>query len=495
MRKWRKSDHTLAGEAALSLCVLAVAALVFGLYGFGGPLYRDYGIYLYGGQRMAAGVPPYAGIFDHKGPLPVMLAGLGVSLSKWLSLDDVYAVRLAFFTAACLAVVAVYLLGRSVFRTRVAGIFSALTFVGFYGFARPAASGPEPKTPLVLFEVLSLLLMTRKKWFWAGFCGSVSLLAWQPAGLLTVTGMILAAGRPQGERLNAVLRMSAGIATPLVVTLVYYWYERALGELMQGLLLFNVLRIYRDKTIPLLDPMGVAGQIVSGYSTMLLPILIGLVMIVVLYFQRPFPYRFAPILLSLPLLVAWSTLDFQVPEDFYIFLPYAAIGFGVFLASALHRVERPRLVGVLLGVALVVGALANIPLFNGLDAPGPALAAQKQSARDIQNRFGKDARIASINAPQVLALLHDENPNPYLFITDGIDREIAATTPGGFEGWVQNLKAYDPVAISFFAEGQRQLPDATMTEENKRELYSWLNAKYHIEQIGTFWLYVKNSPG
>src|SRR5919202_626868 len=47
------------GEFLPLLVVLALAALVYGLYGFDGPLYRDYGIYLYGGQRMAEGIPPY----------------------------------------------------------------------------------------------------------------------------------------------------------------------------------------------------------------------------------------------------------------------------------------------------------------------------------------------------------------------------------------------------------------------------------------------------
>jgi hypothetical protein len=133
------------GGLAFPLLVLALAALVYGLYGFDGVLLRDYSIYLYSGQRVAEGVPPYVGIFDHKGPLSPLIAGFGVAMSGLLNLDDVYAVRVVFYATACLAVVAVYLLGKEVFRSREVGLFAALTFLGFYAYAQPAASGPEPR--------------------------------------------------------------------------------------------------------------------------------------------------------------------------------------------------------------------------------------------------------------------------------------------------------------------------------------------------------------
>src|SRR5918998_2866006 len=108
-----KGNLAWAGELGLPLLILALAAFVYGLYGFGDVLLRDYSIYLYSGQRMAEGIPPYVSVFDHKGPLSPMLAGLGVILSQQLSWDDVLTVRLVFFATVCLTVVAVYLLGKS----------------------------------------------------------------------------------------------------------------------------------------------------------------------------------------------------------------------------------------------------------------------------------------------------------------------------------------------------------------------------------------------
>ena len=168
------------GKLSLPLVILVLAALVYSMYGFEGVLLRNYSIYLYSGHPLAEGAPPYVSVFDHKGPLPPMLAGVGVMLSKWLSWDDIYTVRLIFFATGCLTVVAVYLLGKNVFRSQVAGLFAALTFLGFYGYAQPATSGPEPKTPMVLFQTLSLLLATQKRWFWARFFDSLAFWCGSP---------------------------------------------------------------------------------------------------------------------------------------------------------------------------------------------------------------------------------------------------------------------------------------------------------------------------
>lgn len=344
---------------AFPLLVLALAALVYALYGFDGVLLRDYSIYLYSGQRVAEGVPPYVGVFDHKGPLSPLIAGFGVVMSGLLNVDDVYAVRLVFYVTACLTVVAVYLLGKDVFRSREAGLFAALTFLGFYAYAQPAASGPEPKTPMVLFQTLSLLLAVRKKWFWSGFSGSLAFLVWQPMAAFAFVTFLLAITRPREERYGAALRTIAGGATPFLATVAYFYYHGALYDFLDGFVLFNFLFLERGSFSAAALLGTAASNIILPYSTMLVPILIGLVVILRLYFQRPFEYRFLPILLSFPAPVLWSLRDFQLADDFYVFLPYAAIGFGGFLAAAIRRADNPRVLAALLSAILLTIALAN----------------------------------------------------------------------------------------------------------------------------------------
>jgi hypothetical protein len=482
---------------ALPLLVLALAALVYGLYGFDGILLRDYSIYLYSGQRVAEGVPPYVGVFDHKGPLSPLIAGFGVAMSGVLNIDDVYAVRLVFCTTACLAAVAVYLLGKDVFRSWEAGLFSALTFLGFYAYAQPASSGPEPKTPMVLFETLSLLFAVHKRWFWSGFFGSLALLVWQPMAAFAFATFLLAITRPREERYGAALRALAGTATPILVTIAYFYYQGALADFFDGFVLFNFLFIERGEISTVSTLTTAAINIVLPYITMLVPILIGLVMIVRLYFQRPFEYRFLPILVSFPAPVLWSLRDFQLADDFYVFLPYAAIGFGSFLLAAIRRTDSPRVLAVVLSAILLTIALANTwdevnaASAQKLTGTTTDLPAQREGARQIQERFGEDVKVASINSPAVMVLLHKTNPDPYLWITAGVDNRIAARTPGGFEGWLEDLGEYDPDVISFFGDGQSLLPSAHLTPERRQQLDLWLDPRYSAEKVGPFWLFVK----
>src|SRR5919199_5801449 len=392
----QKGNLRPAGRSALPLLVLVLAVFVYGMYGFDGVLPLDYSIYLYSGQRMAEGIPPYVSIFDHKGPLSPMIAGLGVMLSKLLDGDDIYTVRAVFFATGCLTVVAVYLLGKSVFRSQVAGFFAALTFLGFYAYGYPAASGPEPKTPMVLFQTLSLLLASQKRWFWAGCFGSLAFLVWQPMGVFSVVVFVLAVSRPKGERRDAVFRALGGIATPLLVIVGYFYYYGALDKLLDGVVLFNALYLTRGDytTTPLVymavsDPTlsqallnpSLLWESVSGvvlpYMTMSVPIVIGLAMIIRLYFLRPYQYRFAPILLSLPAPFLWAFVDFALSEDFFVYLPYVAIGFGAFVVWVIRRAKIPWLAGTLLGVALLGIAIANT--FEEVNAP----AADKLLATNI----------------------------------------------------------------------------------------------------------------
>ncbi len=310
----RKAENlVLTRRALLPVLVFALAVVVYGQYGFDGELRRDHAIYLYSGQRMAEGIPPYVSIFDHKGPLAPMLAGLGVMISEQLGWDDIYTVRAVFFVVGCVAVVSVYALGNGLFRSRRVGAFAALTFLGFFGFAQYAASGPEPKVPMVLFQVLSLLLTSRKRWFWAGVCGSLSFLVWLPMAIFPLVTLFLATVQPRRGRTTAMVLALAGIGLPLVAVSAYFWYHDAFGKLLDGSILFNVFYGDREEQSVLshfLAPVRVA---LHGYGTAFLPILVGFAMIVYLLFSRTVRHgslgnvlkgdALAPVLLTFPVVV------------------------------------------------------------------------------------------------------------------------------------------------------------------------------------------------
>lgn len=456
-------------------------------------------MFLYGGQRLAAGVPPYLGIFDVKGPITPMVCGLGVLISKWLGWDDVYTVRLVFLFASSMAVVATYLLGKSLFQSQRVGIFAALTFLGFFEFAREAASGPRAKTLVALFGALALLFTSRKKWFWAGLFGALSALTWQPSGIFMLVTLILAATQPRKERFLAISSSLVGIGLPAAMLVLYFHSQNALFELLDGILLFYFR--YRDMArLPLiLHAWLPLRAIYSGFRMMILPIALGSGMVFYFYFWRRSLHNslknmltkdeFSAILLSFPLFVAWSALDFQNAYDFFVFIPYIAIGFARFMDIAVSGIEEhfekhghrwaPRLATLALCATLIGSAVLDIR-FNSESG----YLEQRDAAIQIERRYGMDIKLAAIGAPEVLVILHRANPTPYVLITTGIDHRIHATTLGGFKGWIMELEAYDPDVIAFGPTHGRHVP----------KLMRWLNTRYHEEQIGPWKLFVKNSP-
>lgn len=517
-----KDGRSPRGRKAFALLlVLFLAAAVYFRHSFEGALSRDNAIYLYSGQRMAEGIPPYVSIFDHKGPLAPMLVGVGVMISKYLGATDITAVRALFFLIGCLAVVATYLLGNSLFKSQRAGLFTSLTFLGFFGFARYAVSSPEAKTPMVLFEVLCLLFASQRRWFLAGLCGSLAALVWQPMAVFSLVALVLAATQKETSRLVASLRAVAGAGLPVVATGTYFYFQGALGELVNGSILFNARYLDREQLLSTAEFFAPVKAIFQGYDTILIPIVVGAMLVAVVIglvtlgslhlLRRSYsgpsgnPMRkgaLAPIFLSLPFPVLWSLVDFQGYPDFYVFIPYIAVGFGGFLGFVVGRMGAKnsvllpggtRLLTVGLSAVLtavaVLGSLVVVDPARGVSSldteerpPGPNdLDYQEQAASKVQERFGKDAKVVSIGAPQLLVLLHKTNPNPYAFIIRGIDDQIAVETPGGFEGWIDDLETYDPDVIAFGRTSGTHSP----------MLLDWLESRYTKEKIGPWTLYVK----
>ncbi len=516
----KKKRSPRARKAFALLLVLFLAAAVYYGNSFEGALSRDNAIYLYSGQRMAEGIPPYVSIFDHKGPLAPMLVGIGVALGPYLGATDITAVRAVFFFIGCLAVAATYLLGSSLFKSQRAGLFTALTFLGFFGFARYAVSSPEAKTPMVLFEVLCLLFASQRRWALAGLCGSLAALVWQPMAVFSLVAFVLAATQKDEPRLNASLRAVAGAGVPVAATGAYFYFQGALDELVNGSILFNARYLDREQLLSTAEFFAPVKAIFQGYDTILVPIVVGVMLTAVIIglvtlgsihllrraYSGPFgrPMRkgaFAPIFLSLPFPVLWSLVDFQGYPDFYVFIPYVAIGFGGFLSFVVGRIGSAgaaipggtRLLTAGLCAALtavaVLGSLVVVDPARGVSTlyteerpPGPNdLDYQRQAASEVQRRFGEDAKVVSIGAPQLLVLLHKTNPNPYAFIIRGIDDQIAVETPGGFEGWIEDLEAYDPDVIAFGRTSGTHSP----------MLLEWLESRYDKQRIGPWTLYVK----
>ncbi|HSO76313.1 MAG TPA: hypothetical protein VLU47_15885, partial [Blastocatellia bacterium] len=413
---------------------------------------------------MAKGVPPYVSLFNHTGPLSPLIAGAAIIVGKALSVDDVLAVRIVFLALSALAVVALFWLAATLFDSRSVGLLSAIVLIGLEGFARDAGSGPRAKTPMVLFEVLCLLFAARRNWFCAGLFGSLALLVWQPAGVYAVTVVVMAGLQSgQGREVwSGLARAIAGTLLPIAVVSGYFAFENALGEFVDGAVLFNLYHVERVPTTLIQHFANPIAAVYRSYPIGVLPIVLGFLVAAAIYVWRLRKNdgsiskllaadRFAAFLLSFAAMVTWSLVDFQSGPDLFVLLPYVAIGFGWLLHLSFSQMMDLLQIGhakrrAALAVLCVILVLAEAGYYRKTREEG--LQEQRRIAQQIEDEFGDDCRVISISSPEILVLLDKTNPNRYLFIASGIDNLIDATEEGGFEGWLRQLEAFDAPVIA-----------------------------------------------
>jgi hypothetical protein len=233
---------------------------------------------------------------------------------------------------------------------------------------------------------------------------------------------------------------------------------------------------------------------------MAIPILFGFSMIGFLYVWRiraqgGIPQfvsddSFAAFLLSFPAPVIWSIVDFQRYPDFYVFLPYTAIGFAWMLCLTLQSLEEiehfgqfTREVVFLILCAILIGRAAReyrITSENGLDD-------QLRWAQRIESRYltGDNDNLLSIGRPEILVLLHRTNQNRHIVINSGEHSLIEASTPGGFSGWLNEQISTNPAVI---------LLGNTQPAEVNETITDWLENKgFKRREVGQWSLYVRNT--
>jgi hypothetical protein len=347
---------------------------------------------------------------------------------------------------------------------------------------------------MLLFMTLSLLFTSRQRWFWAGVAGALSALSWQPTGIFPVITLVLAAATLGWRN---IARVATGMGLAVAGISSYFLWKGAFGEMMDGLLLFHLHYLHRDRPrtlkyhlfVPIEDAFRSVWAGGAGDSIFVLLTVIGLLMFLYFYVWRRSLHDnvsetltkdpFAVLFLSLPILFVWTAIDYSGCPDSYLYLPYIALGFGGLLHLAVQQVNQPAKARYVL-VCILVMALVGTAAIDGHLAQNSALDTQKQRAQELLHRFGPNAKIMSVGVPEVLVLLHRVNPTAYDFINDGVDRRMEATIPGGFVGWIQQLQTYDPDIVVFCCDDGKYMP----------RLMDWLESRYKEEtiRIDEYWL-------
>ncbi|MFH1402736.1 MAG: sulfatase-like hydrolase/transferase [Candidatus Altiarchaeota archaeon] len=444
--------------------ILLVSGIVYSQYGIHGHLDDDDALFVYTGQQLVRGVPPYKSFVDNKGPGTVFITGFGVYAARLLNADDLLTVRALYLIISCLAAVSVYYYGKKLFDNERTGILAAIIFLVFFGFGKHALSGPRPKTPIVLLTVIVLYLIIEKRWFLAGFFSSVSTIIWQPTGVYFITALTLAYLQSGQDRWRNALKAAAGFILPMLVMSAYFIVNDAFYEMLDGLLMYNIQYASRRFEINLQRAKWSLGILDSflPYAIRGFPVILVLYAVIFVKNLRREKSiysvlskdAFMGLYMTLTSMTIFSLFDFQGYPDFFVFLPFIAVGLSHILNSILDRINRGFGLTGVKGNVLFLILCVYLAVYSGgnyKDKANYGLNELTAYTEALKNQVGEDTVIYSFNKAQPLVLLRRDNPNPYLSIATGRLKRIDEEEPGGFDGWLREMGGHES-SIIFAAE-------------------------------------------
>ena len=462
----------------VGVVVLAVAVLLYTRFSVHGAFVRDEAIYAYGGERLADdGTAPYASIFDPKTPLATILCAFGAAIGRLIGRNELTMIRLLFFLLSVLTVLAVYLLAARVFRSVLGALVAAVVFASFFYFASDSLTGPDAKTPGVLFFVLAMWFASRRQWFWTGVLSGLALLVWQPLIIYVLVATIVALfvgprdvesprsasqGASEGGRhWRTAGSVLLGAAIPVAITAIYFALAGAFGDFVESALVFPLTGVQRKSETFEHHIRLIFNTIHNAYhlsGALLDAGLICLVLLVVWAFAaRRGNVRSAladPVVsivfVTGLLQVLYALYDFQGPQDVFPLLPYGALGIGGvagLLATKLgNSAVRGAVVAVFCAAALAL-TIYSWRVFSDDRLGHTGLRNAYADACGIERIVTPQAGLLSLGDPVPLVLTGRENPDRYIFLGSGVDKWKVDHTTGGFDGWTRQIQAEHPGVV------------------------------------------------
>ena len=493
----------------LSLFLFTTSGFLYLQYGLKGFLHKDEALYAYMGQQLAKGVPPYISAFDIKTPMTAFLAGFGAWIGNQLEMDDLIAIRITFLLMGCAVVVAIYYLGSFLYKSAIHGLISACVFIAFYGFGRAAASGPNPKTPLVLFVVLSLLAISKKSYFWSAFFASLAFLTWQPAGILLIVffTFVLLQTTSKTDRVDNIRKFLIGGSFPLIIVVLYFLVNNAIEDFVYSAFSYHFIYYISSKVsenISIIKRLlGLVYQIHRGMSTMLYPIMLSIISIPIMIMRQMNKFdsfldmlrmdKWFPFYISLIFNFAWILFDIQSYPDLFIVLPYIAIIFAHWLyllikhiAQSITEAVKHQLVGYTLitvvAFSILLGVYGN---YKWQRLTPYDLETQSKWAMQIQNKIIKNQQFVVFGVTEILVLLDYTNDNKYVHWTNDEDEVREYQTGASLNYWLDSEIAplYTVIILG-----------SVKDPETKLQIIEWLKEnEYSFERVGDWFVYTRSN--
>lgn len=455
-----------------TLCILIFlfsVVVAFGYKPFSQVVEGDSAIYDYISQSILRGQVPYRDIADIKFPGNVYVNALAIWVGEWFGLQDIFAIRLLQMIELGLLSVFTFLVVEIYLKSRAAALIAVLIPLLNKYYLGWVVMGSQPKLPLMLFGMLTLVLIAKDRPFWAGVASMMACLCWQPGLLFTGTaGLVFSNYLWRWRDLRAV-KVILGAMIPLGVMFGYFYLAGALEDLWAWTVQYNYSVFAPDAQKSFfegIEHIGTVTRRIFEREALFAIFSIGGYLIFVIERLRARWQKREPGFqdgqfkdaLIFPFLIyfLFCTINMQGGPDLIPFVPFFGIFGGYFIVKAAGFVATRRLIQTrfrqaeFLFVALVgLMLLATVSIRAARYQTGSRnLQEQYRQLQPVAEILTADDKLYVHGNAAMLVLLKKANVNPYVFLDWGADEFAASRTVGGFATIISEMEAQAPKIVS-----------------------------------------------
>jgi hypothetical protein len=490
----------------LSLAAFLVAAVLTVIWGrLGQAETGDSAIWDYVAQCILRGQIPYRDVVEIKSPGSAYLSVLAMWVARAIGLRDILGVRgldvivVGLFAAVTYAASRIYLEGRP------AAIVSFLIPLTCDRFINWTTGGTEPKLLMILFGLTSLLFIARDRPFLAGVASMLSCLCWQPGLLFSGTVFLVSSRYLTRWRDFRGLKVLAGAAVPLAITVLYFYHAGALGDLWTWTIAYTSEVYAPQGARALPDALGhlwrVTGRVLGPWAILIGTGAVGFAMICYRRARLRINRENLPsaidvykdaIVIAPAVYFAFILVDFKGGPYLLPIIPFASIFTAWLLMEMCRRVASVRdgsdrkqrfplervmwlIPCAFLALTFIVAAIHGI-------RPDRGLQQQIREFESLSQLLGPSDKVYVHGTTELLVLLDRPNLNPYIFLDNGKDDYLASRTPGGFTAIVDDMESRAPKVVGLSRLGQ---------VVHRKELTEWVEQHYLPVPLTGYDIYVR----
>jgi hypothetical protein len=194
--------------------------------------------------------------------------------------------------------------------------------------------------------------------------------------------------------------------------------------------------------------------------------------------------------------LAFCRINMQGEQDFIPLLPFMAIFAALILVWAIDMIcaliartsldsYKPRLALITSAALFSVAAFDRASDLLAYRAPRRTLEAQDADVRAIAGRMNPGDQIFVHGRTEMLALSGMTNSRKYTNLDHGKDNFLNQVEPGGFDGWLEQLKMDRPRVVML---------SRMEHVDRKQDFFDWVERDYEKVDGEVFNYYVRKGP-